>query len=155
MPEAIPDDDDASRHLFKPNMGSRYGDLIWSNVFMFQSKQGYCESLVWRRHATIDRVHELGCQKETNDRAAGRVDRTYLGALTARVGTVRAIRSGRGARFDVVHAEEEGVHHLHVKYVNGAGLSPNDKAELKSKIKTAFEGNSAAHHCGGLAPADN
>lgn len=146
MPEKIPDDDDVSRHLFSPSMGNTGGDLVWGNVFMFKTDNQFRESIVWRKYArTLADVHGLGCQKQTNDRAAGKKI-TYFGALTGNVGRIRAIRSKTGARFQVLHVPDEGIHHAEISYIQDRPLSKNDKAELKRGIKEEFRDRSE-HSC--------
>lgn len=144
--EAIPDEDDVSRHLFAPSMRAADSDLVWHAVFMFKSDRGYCESLVWRKYAqALADVHELGCKKQASDRAAGK-DCTYFGALTANIGGVRAIRSKNGARFFIEHRPEEGIYHVHICLKNGDSITKNDKSELKKAIRDHFSERSD-HAC--------
>ena len=136
--EVIPDEDDVTRHLFAPSMGSGDADLIWHSVFMFRTERGFCESLVWRKYAqALAAVHELGCSKQWADRNAGK-GCTYFGALTTNVGGLRDIRSKNGARFAITHKPDEGVHHAHICFVPSEEFTKNDKAELKKAIKDHF-----------------
>lgn len=145
-PDDIPDGDDVSRLLFAPSMGAPGGELVWDNVFMFKTDRNYCESVVWRHHApALINVHNIGCEKQAADRAEGRTS-TYFGALTGRVGRIREIRSKNGARFQVVHVPEEGVHHAHIAYLHDAPITKNDKAELKKGIRAEFAERSE-HTC--------
>jgi hypothetical protein len=146
VPDDIPDQEDVSRHLFAPSMGEWGSDLIWHVVFMFKTERNYCESVVWRRYAsTLADVHKLGCDKQRVDRADGKSS-TYFGAITGNVGRIRGIRSKNGARFQIVHAPEEGIHHAHISYAGDVSPSKNDKAELKSKIRREFPDRSE-HVC--------
>jgi hypothetical protein len=136
-PELIPDPDNVSRHLYSPFMGETGGDLVWDNVFMFPSKDGNCESVVWRKYAPeLQDVHKLGCDKQRRDREAGK-NSTYFGALTAQVGAIREIRSKTGARFRVEHVPEP-LHHAHISYQHDAPLTKPDKTELKKLIRDTF-----------------
>lgn len=145
-PEEVPDEDDVSRHLFAPSMGAANSDLIWPAIFMFKTERGYCESLVWRKYAeALADVHELGCIKQSNDRAAGK-NCTYFGALTANVGGVRAIRSKNGAKLSVMHHPAEGIHHVHICLVQGDRITKNDKTELKKAVQDHFSERSD-HTC--------
>lgn len=136
--EAVPDGDGVSRHLFAPGMGSFQSDLVWDAVFMFRSDRGCAESLVWRKYApTIEDVHALGCDKQSSDRNAGK-NITYFGALSANVGTIRALRSLNGFRFYVEHEPVEGQHHLHIGYFDHQKLSKNDKTELRKLLRDRF-----------------
>lgn len=146
MPEDVPDDEDASRHLFAPSMGAPGGDLIWSNVFQFPSEANYCESLVWRRYApTMAEVHTLGCNTQAFKRGQGR-NQTYIGALTSNIGRLRCLRSLNGARFIIEQVPDEGQWHLHISFDQTQSLTRNDKAELKKKIKDEFAARSE-HAC--------
>jgi hypothetical protein len=145
-PELIPDEDDVSRHLFGPSMGSHGTDLIWDVVFMFKKDRSFRESVVWRKYAvTLADVHALGCNKQHKDRAEGKA-MTYLGALTSNVGRIRQIRSKSGARFQVYHAPEEGIQHAEIRYFHDSPLTKNDKAELKNGIRKEFYERSE-HRC--------
>jgi hypothetical protein len=138
VPDHIPDGDYVSRHLFAPEMGSADFALLWDRVFMFKTDRNFCESVVWRKYApAMAAVHNLGCAKQKVDRAAGK-NCTYFASVTAKVERVRAIRSLTGARFEVVHAPEEGKHHAHITYAEGHALTKNDKAQLKQAIRHAF-----------------
>jgi hypothetical protein len=147
VPEIITGEDHVSRHLFAPAMGFPNGDLIWECVFMFKKERECRESVVWRRYAaTLTDVHELGCAKQTTDRNSGKVNCTYFGALTANVDQIRRLRSKTGARFQVLHAPQEGIHHAEVSYLHDRQLTKNDKAELKHGIKNTFL-DRANHTC--------
>ena len=146
MPEEVPNDEDSSRLLFAPLMEVPNGELVWQNVFQFQSKYGCCESLVWRRYApTIADVHAIGCGKQWADRAAERTQ-TYTGALTANIGVVRNLRSLKGGRFLIEQVPDEGEWHLHICFDQAHSLTRNDKTELKKHIKDAFAERSG-HTC--------
>jgi hypothetical protein len=127
-------------------MGAPDKDLIWEYVFMFKTDHNFRESVVWRKYApALADVHVLGCNKQEADRATGRMI-TYFGALTGNVGRIRAIRSKTGARFEVVHVPEEGIHHAEIGYLHDRPLTKNDKAELKRGIKEEFADRSE-HAC--------
>ena len=144
-PENVADNDDLSRHLYSPCMGEFGGDLVWQNVFMFPTADGCCESFVWRKYApTLADVHNLGCAKQAADRAKGKKDSTYTGALTGRVGEVRSIRGKNGARFSVEHKPKDGIHHVHVSFP--PTLTKPDKTELKTLIRAKFT-DRAGHTC--------
>jgi len=127
-------------------MGALGSELIWQNVFMFRTEHNCCESLAWRKYApSIADVHNLGCSKQRNDRAAGR-NSTYFGALTGNAGNVRNLRSKNGGRFEILHAPDEGIHHVHITFQNVERLTKSDKTELKVLIRGQFAARSE-HQC--------
>jgi hypothetical protein len=139
--EIIPSEDEVARHLFEPSMRKPDLTLQWQNIFMFKTDRQppNCESVVWTKYAAwSDGVHELGCEKQRHDRAEGRAAQTYIGAMKAGVGAIRALRTAGGARFDVVHDPTggQGVHHAHITMVDAA--KKNDRTELKAKLQAAF-----------------
>lgn len=135
--EQIPDPDEVARLVERP-YGYEVGKgLTWGNLFQFP--KGRRESLVWRRYAPLqDDVHQIG-------RAVAALKpqpRDYEGFLPAVVGDLRAIRSGRGHGFEVVHAPEDGQgqHHAEIGYAiaQGTEFDKSDKTELKALLQRAF-----------------
>ena len=144
--EEIPDDDRVSRHLYRPSMGSATSDLRWDNVFMFEASYGRRESLVWSRYAaTLTAVHFLGCEKQRADRAKDKPT-TYLGALSSSVGAIRRLKSKNGARFEIVHAPNEGMHHVEMTFAAAPAPNKNDRSELKVLLREVF-GGADEHVC--------
>jgi hypothetical protein len=118
-------------------MRSEDKDLIWPNIFQFPSADGQVESLVWRRHAPkIEDVHRIGCEKQRNDRAKGRANSTYFGAITGNVGDIKTVKSKSGKSFTIVHAPEQGVHHAHLGFSEGSTKA--DRTELKVEMSRSL-----------------
>lgn len=146
--ESIPDSDYISRHVFFPIMYGEESDLIWENVFIFRSRDDYCESVVWRKYATPEEVHELGCAKAERDRIGnpdrpGKPDREYKGIYTGIVGEVRIIVCSGNIFFKVIHdpSNDQGNHHTHLKVVLPEGktkLNKNDKPDLWLTLADVF-----------------
>lgn len=138
--EHIPDEDDIWRHLFAPAMQEPAGNLRWENVFMFKSQFGYNESVAWSKYADLNKVHELGCKKQSNDRGEGK-QTTYIGAICARVARIRTLKSKNGVGFEVIHdpSGDQGMHHAHIRYAAAnAAPNKNDKSELKVLLREIF-----------------
>jgi hypothetical protein len=139
--ETIPSSDFVSRHLFEPSMRKADRELVWENVFMFQSKNSFKESIVWRRYApTIEQVHALGCSKQYNDQEIGKKT-IYIGALTANAGSILGLKSKNGFQYAIVHdpSDGQGIHHAHVQFDISCGEpGKNDKLELKVLLKDVF-----------------
>jgi hypothetical protein len=77
-------------------------DLVWENIFVFPSKHGRRESIVWRKYAPkIEEVHALGCRFQN-------VSRAYRGAITARCWDITSYRNKNGHGLTIEHAPAEG-----------------------------------------------
>lgn len=144
MSENIPDEDMISRLLFEPSM-RRSDDIVWENVFQFPSKDGGCESVVWRKYAPeIVDVHAKGCEKQLADHNKGNTRSTYFGAFTGNVGSIRELRSGSGISFTIEHVPEQGIFHAHIAFPPGS--KKTDRGELKVMLKAQF-GPVESHTC--------
>jgi hypothetical protein len=103
-------------------------DLVWETVFVFPSKQGRRESVVWRKYAPkIDDVHALGCRFQSESRA-------YRGAITARCGDITLYRNKNGYRLTIEHAPAEGIWHAEIS----CDASGPDRVDLISHLKLVF-----------------
>lgn len=115
----IPDEDDISRFLIRPDAFSRDElNMISEETFIdFQSKHGYSDSAVWRSFAKTDEeVHALGLvvaevKQERRLNKGGVAE--YAGFMTASAGAIRAIHAP-GVKLGVVHRPEEGDHHAEI-----------------------------------------
>ena len=147
--EAIPDDDEVSRHIDSPfRFSSAERKLIERNVFEFPSADGNRESLVWRKYKpTIAELHVMGCERQAHKRRTNS-DWTYEGAITIVVGVARQLRNSRGHVFLVEHDLEEGIHHVSIFFFHPEGyeLKKADKSELKDMLVKAF-GPIERHSC--------
>lgn len=131
--------------MFEPAMRKPDMEIHWDNTFMFQSSDGRCESLVWRKYATeIAVVHNFGCAKQTADRDKGRTRCAYIGAITAIAKNIRSLRSAKGIQFLLLHVPDEGNHHAHITFSDNS--TKNDRNELKYMLKAVF-GNLEEHVC--------
>lgn len=142
--QSIPASHHISRHIFFPIMYDSDQNLVWGNIFMFQQKYDYCESVVWRKYATLEEVHELGCAKAERDRNINNKDRKYGGASTAKVGSAREIVVlDSNASIEVEHdpSENQGIHHAHIRLLLPVGvrkLKPSEKTELRLILSDVF-----------------
>jgi hypothetical protein len=140
--EEISDDDQVSRHIDFPHKFNEYNDLLWGTAFMFSDG---CESLVWRKYKpTIDEVHALGCERET-EKKAHKPEYRYVGALSAGVRPLRLAKTARGHGFSVEHHPEDGqgAHHaeLHLTHGGGPPIAKLDRAELRVLLEVIFGGS--------------
>ncbi|MHB8545086.1 MAG: hypothetical protein ACYC9S_13965 [Leptospirales bacterium] len=140
--EEIPDSDPVHRWIFAPRMWNTIQDhLIWEGVWEFKRDHHCCESVVWSRHASSRKVHELGKEQEKRklEEKPGR-DILYVGYLSGISGKIRSFRSARGHGLIVRHEPGEGIHHVHLCYqkADGVDLTKNDRSELKLKLKDFF-----------------
>ena len=136
---SIPGSAKVSRLVFDPPMGSNMRDLVWPQVFQFQSKNGHVESLVWRRFAPEDGcVHAIGLIMEAKIKESGR-SKDYVGNISALVDEILSYRNQHGHGFSVVHDPKEGLHHVHIGYSQGPQpMTKQDKADLKVKLELIF-----------------
>jgi len=130
------------------------GSLLYKVIFQFPTNksdpsESNKESLIWTRYVVAPaEVNRLGCQQELVRRQRKATAR-YSGYILSTVGAIRVIRNARGHGFYLIHAPEEGRHHLEVGYKRGpeGDLKPIDKDELKmflaQKFSTLF-----SHNCG-------
>jgi hypothetical protein len=145
--EDIPDADRLSRHLYSPSMGTSNDDLRWDNVFMFERKYGRRDSLVWSKYApTSADIHSLGCYRQWSDRAKQK-STTYFGAIVSAALVIRGLRSKNGARFLVVHARDEGIHHAEITFAPDPPPGKNDLSELKVLLREKAFGAVDQHSC--------
>ena len=140
--ETIPSSDNVSRHLFFPFMFEN-DDILWSQVFTFQSKNDFCDSVVWRKYIpSTQEVHALGCEKLENDKLRY-PNRKYFGACTGNVYDIRNFKTDHNIQLDVEHDQSngQGKHHAHLKLLLPEGMNkpkPNDRSEIFSKIRLIF-----------------
>jgi len=147
VPEEIADEHSLARHVYAPAMAEANGDLRWNSVFMFERDKGARESLVWMKHVpTMAGVHQLGCDRQRSDHAKDKKT-TYLGALTSTAGAIRKLRSKKGAGFVVVHAPDEGVHHVEIEFASEPKADKNDRTELKILLREQAFGPIDPHVC--------
>ncbi len=138
--ESIPLEDDVSRHLYFPFM-FKYDDLLWSQIFTFQTKNKFCDSVVWRKYAeSIQFVHALG--REKIERSVSK--HKYFGATTGSVSNIRKFSTDSDIRLEVEHdpCKDQGIHHAHLKLLLPDGMkkpTPTDRLEIFSKIPFIFE----------------
>lgn len=140
--QIIPASDYISRHTFFPIMFDSEQKLIWENVFIFQQKYSYCESVVWRKYATLVKVHKLGCIKAERDRII-RSNRKYKGAYTGNVGAVQNVICTDNISINVEHdpGNGQGIQHAHLRVVLPEGvekLLKNRRVELWARLKEVF-----------------
>ena len=146
VPEHIPHDAVLYRHAFYDRMYDEYEDLVFNKMFEFRSSNQHCESTVWGKYASIDRVHELGCSKERADQAEGKRN-IYTGAIWATAGGVRRVENSKGHRLVVRHAPDEGVQHAHICYDTSRGVPKGGvKWELYAKLEKEFS-DLLPHRC--------
>lgn len=137
----IPDEDQVSRFLEKPENFDDDGGLVWDQIFPVT--RGMKESLVWRRHApTPAEVHAHG--RNWQNSAEVRRVMSYAGFTTAVVGKVRAIRSLNGHSLLIQHdpSDGQGEHHAHISIqlaANKQFLGP-DQGMLLFGLRRAFTG---------------
>lgn len=111
-------------------------DLVWETVFVFPSKQGRRESVVWRKYAPkIDDVHVLGCRFQNESRR-------YRGATTARCGDITSYRNKNGHGLTIEHVPAEGRWHAEIC----CGVSGPDRVDLIGHLKSVFS-NLDPHVC--------
>ena len=140
--EPIPAGDTVNRNVFAPHM-YKENKFVIHGLFPFQSELGRKESVIWRKYAPlIDRVHELGCEKERNDNADRPASKaiSYIGTLEAIVGPIRGIRTERGHGFTVYHEPGGGRHHAHVSVhtANGTTIRKSDLSDLRDELINVF-----------------
>ena len=121
----IPDDTRITRLIFYPFMFDN--DALDPRVtfqFKYRETTGKRqESLIWRLYAPLDYLIScLGCvqQQEKNRRKAAdgkEPSVRYAGHMNALSGAIRTIQTDRDYRFELIHAPEEGIYHLHVLIV--------------------------------------
>jgi len=145
--EKIPDDTIVSRLILFPHMYDQTPlgkALHWPNIFQFQSKYNFRESLVWRQYATEDEdVHWLGHRQETKKREKAALrgkDLTdkYTGFISAKTEDIRAISTTNGYRFFVEHVPQEGRCHAEVGYASADATPPAERNDLKMRLKNTF-----------------
>ena len=142
--EYIPDLENVSREIFRPQMTHAEAGVIYDMLFEFPN--GLPESVVWRRYCETDfEVHGVGITHETAKKVR-RADVEYLGFGTTSAGRIRSIaeqiRDGHG--FDVKHEPCEGNQHAEVVFqlingVNYGDLKRNQKQELRYTLGNLFK----------------
>jgi hypothetical protein len=141
MIEAIPDEDEVSRHIDSPlRFSAAEQRLIERQVFQFPSDDGNRESLIWRKYKpTLAELHAMGCERQAHKRTTN-PGWTYEGAITIVVGAIRQLRNRMGNGFVVEHDPEEGTHHVTIRFSipEGYGLKKAEKSELKDMLVRAF-----------------
>jgi hypothetical protein len=152
--ETIPDEDNVSRGCVELAPESDPASIF---LFPYSDQlRDRAESVYWRKYAMGAKdVHDRECIRERARRTragSGKSVPTYVGFRTSQVAHIRAIRTGRGQTFAVVHCPEDGdLSHAHI-CVRGADgepvrkLAPNDKRELVHllyQVFVRFEG----HRC--------
>jgi hypothetical protein len=153
--EAIPDEDEASRHFWADD------EADWGSQLPFRwdaTAKERAESFIWRKYApALADVHSRGCEREAKanaHRAAeGKSARMYAGACTVAVGRIRSIHSGGGYRLDVYHLIENGdAAHVHVCMTHPTGapldnkMPKNDRRDLVHQLVETL-GDIAPHSC--------
>jgi hypothetical protein len=146
--EDISDEAIVSRLILFPQMYSEPlvgKELHWPNVFQFQRKYSFRESLVWRQYASEDQdVHWLGEQQEKRKRenatqqGKNNTNIKYKGFISAKTEHIRAISTTNGYRFFVEHVPKEGRYHAEVGYASADATPPAEKADLKMRLKNTF-----------------
>ena len=147
--EEIPDDATVSRLILFPHMYSQTSqgvELHWINVFQFQTRHSFRESLVWRQYATEDTdVHWLGQQQEEKKRqnaihqGKNSSDVKYTGFISAKTDHIRAISTTNGYKFFVEHVPQEGRYHAEIGYApTGGEIPPAEKSDLKMRLNNTF-----------------
>ena len=141
--ELIPDPENVSREIFRPQLTNAEAVVVYDMLFEFPN--GLPESVIWRRHCeTEGEVHDMGIAHESAKKAR-RPDVEYLGFGTASAGRIRSIaeqiRDGHG--FEVKHEPSEGNQHAEVAFqlINGVSygeLKRNQKQELKFVLGNLF-----------------
>ena len=110
------------------------------------------ESVYWRKYAlSISEVHRRGCDLQ-GKRKAGENPQVYVGAQTVVVEKVRAIKSGRGHSFKVIHApRDDDIAHTHIAIARASGpvknINKNDRVELTSLLVDCLGGDIDRHDC--------
>ena len=136
----VGDGDEISRLVFTQLIAPGVDKFVLQPLFEFPTAGGRIESVIWRNVVPADPdVHEMGCAKETNDRAKGK-RREYRGFRTATAGDVRSRKTRNGHGFLVYHSPQEGPAHVHVKVELAADASygKNDRQDVRALIEQAF-----------------
>lgn len=155
--EPIPNEDSVSRGCYHPT------GMAPESIFQFRSDSNTgerAESVYWRKYAaTIESIHALGCNRVVlyRERRAQKMqeplDLEYVGAITATVGAIRDIKTGRGFSLEVNHLPENGVRsHTHICVLEPSDggqvrLKPNDRLELAHMLCTNAFGVIDSHSC--------
>ena len=155
----VPDEARITRHIFYPFM---FRDEILDPIFTFQFKfrngnANRQESLIWRIFIPFDYLIDcLGCLQQHNKNekkvAEGKDPIVrYRGHRNALCRTIRAIETDKDYRFELIHAPEEGIYHVHVSIVPPVGGTLNDMNktilnELRHDLFMAF-GDLKDHQC--------
>ena len=148
--ERISDDAKVTRLIFYPFMFDN--DILDPRAtFQFQydkTTKKRQESLVWRFYAPLHyQINCFGClqQKDKNQKKID-ADKNpivrYKGHKNALCGAIRDIES-KGYCFEIIHAPNEGIYHVHVSIVPPAGatlekVNKTIRSYLRDEIYTAF-----------------
>lgn len=142
--EPIPDEDNVSRGCVELPPGV---DPASAFVFPYdETLQDRAESVYWRKYApTNDDVHTRECRREKIRQAratSARPLKAYIGFRTSKVGAIRAIRTGRGHTFAVVHWPENGdLSHTHIciRPNSGTPIRNINKNDLRELVHLLFK----------------